>query len=154
MNLSVTLHAKNKQDLAKQLRTWADHLVGEDETPVEAATDEAEETVADDEDEEFGASSKKKAAKKKAAASFEEEETVEAEEPEEESFEEKEKPAKKTATKEKELTEADVMKACKAHAKEHDTETTQKLLMKTFKTKSVSKLKPEQYAQAIKILEG
>jgi hypothetical protein len=158
MNLSVTLHAKDKNDLAKQLRQWAEHLVGSDGPTDEPAEDIDADVAAEtevDEDDEFGASTKKKAAKKKAAAAFEDDEKAPDEEPAEESFddEEEEKPAKKVAAKKtKELAEADVMKACKAHAKENGPEATQKLLLKTFKTKSVSKIKPEQYAQAVKLL--
>lgn len=61
--------------------------------------------------------------------------------------EEEEKPKKKSK-----LTIDDVNDACKKRAARSSVAETLGILKKNFKVKSVSKLKPEQFAQAIKVL--
>lgn len=116
--------------------------------------EESDEDADDSEDEEEEAPVKKK----KTAAKFEEDD-----EDGEDTDDEEEvsaKPAKKKAPK---LTADDVQDACKAHVKylvAKKKKTGQEaraavvgILKKHFKTTSVSSLKPEQFAPAIKILK-
>lgn len=73
---------------------------------------------------------------------------------EEESFEEEETPPKKTAAAKAPKIDAKMVNdACKAHAKKNGFENTKNLLMKKFKTSSVSKLKPEQFADVLKVMK-
>jgi hypothetical protein len=103
----------------------------EEETEVAAAS-------TDDEEEEDLAP-KKTAAKKKAAnfGDDEEEEEVAA-------------PAKKA----KKITADQVNDACKAHAAENGIKVTKALLMKKFKTMSITEIDPSKYADVIKALEA
>ena len=100
-----------------------------------------------DDDGDFGATPvKSKGTAKKAAASFDDD----AEETEAEAEEVEEAPKKKA----KAPTKEDVNEACKAHAKRHSFEETKALLLKKFKTASVQKLKPEQYAAVLAVMKG
>jgi len=58
--------------------------------------------------------------------------------------EEVKKPAKAKA-----LTQKDVEAVCKAHARKHGFETTKALLAKKFKTSSIGKIDPENYAAVV-----
>ena len=110
-----------------------------------------------EEDDDFAAPPTKKGKVTKAA--FEEEEEAAEEE------EEKAPPAKKAPpTKKAKLKSDDVNAACKARVKAiieargcsgaEARASVLKLLKKHFKTESVSELEPEQYAEAIKLLNG
>lgn len=99
----------------------------EDESEDEDESDDEDETEDSDEDE------------------SEDEDEDESEDEDED--EEDEKPKKKSK-----LTIDDVNDACKKRAARSSVAETLSLLKKNFKVKSVSKLKPEQYAQAIKVL--
>lgn len=113
----------------------------------EAAPLEEDETI-EETDDEFA--SKKKSSKKKASVDFgTEDEEDTAEEPVEDEAEEEPPPPKKKA---KAPTLDDVNRACKAYSKENGFDETKALLQKKFKTSSVTKLKPEQYAQVIAVM--
>lgn len=147
--VTVTVSGASRVELVKNLRAFADNLDG---SPAQAKTgkvvaqEDVEET-ADADDEEFAP--KKKPAKK-VAASFDDEAEEEVEETEDEEVEEEAPKAKKA----KAPTKDDVNEACKLHAKRHSFDDTKALLMKKFKTSSVSKLKPEQYPAVIAAMKG
>ena len=162
--ITVTVAGTSRVDLVKNLRAFADNLDGA--PPKKSGkvvdTDDAEETTDTEEAEEDFAKPAKTAAKgKKAAATFDadEDEEAEAEEDEEseeeadEETEEEEAPAPKKAAKPAKIDAKAVNEACKAHAKKHGFDTTKALLLKKFKTSTVSKLKPEQYADVVKAMK-
>lgn len=123
-----------------------------EEEEEELESEAAEET---EEEEEDFAPKKKSAKKAKAAAFEEEEESEEAEETEEE--EDFTAPAKKTkGLKAKKITLDEVNDACKAKALSFGNGGVAKvraLLKKTFKSESVTALKPEQYAECVALME-
>lgn len=57
------------------------------------------------------------------------------------------------ATKGKKITEKEVNQAALAHSKTHTRPKTLELLNKHFKVKSISELKPEQYAKVLTVLK-
>ena len=114
---------------------------------------------------------------KKAAAATEEDEVDELEETEEidaddlgedtleassdeESFDDLDEDEEEVTTKKSakgktaKVTEKDVNAAAKIHAKKHTRPETLKILAKKFKVKSISELKPDQYAAAVAALKA
>lgn len=133
------------EEIAQQLRIQASlyegiakgGAKGKKELPEHEEPLSGSEVEPETEEEDFAP--KKKPAKK--AASFEAEEESAEEEVEEEA------PPKKKA---KAPTYDDVSAACKAYAKENGFEETKALLLKKFKTSSLTKIKPEDFAAVIK----
>ena len=157
--VTVTVSGANRVEIVKNLRAFADNLDGAPaaaKTGKVVATETADEVeAADDADDEEFAPKKKTAAKKGASFDDEAEAEVEADdEAEVEDEEVEEAPAPKKSAKAKAPTKEDVNEACKAHAKRHSFATTQALLLKKFKTKSVSTLKPEHYPAVIAAMKG
>jgi TATA-binding protein-associated factor Taf7 len=168
--ISVTVTGGSRVQLVKNLRAFADNLDGAPATKAgKVSVEEADETEStDDFEEETKPTKARGAAKstKKAASPADEDEAEEAEEDaeteeseDEESFDEEaeaeteeseddeEKPKKAAKGK---IDAKAVNEACKAHARKHGFEATQAILQKKFKTSSVGKLKPEQFAEVIK----
>lgn len=123
-----------------------------EKAPAKAASKKAApvvEPVDTDDDEDFAP---KKSTKKAAAASFDDDDAEETEAVTEDEEEDFTTPPKKTAeAKKPKLTVDMVNDACKTKAKETDRETVLKILKK-FKVKSVSELKPEQYGAVIEAM--
>jgi hypothetical protein len=138
--LKSSIHALEVQvTILKQLITsgkGAQAAVDEEEEDLDTApasddTEEDEEEIAP----------KKVAAKKKAAVNFGDDEDEEDEAP---------APAAKKAKK---ITADQVNDACKAHAAENGIKATKALLLKKFKTASITEIDPSKYADVLKAME-
>lgn len=128
----------------------------EDDLRLDTNASSEPEEADDDEDEDFAPKKKAKAKTKDFDEDEEEDETSgESEESDgdDEDSEEDEEPAPKKKTKEKKLTEDDINDAAKAHAGVKGRKATLALMLKKFKTQSVSDIKPEEYAKFIATLK-
>lgn len=137
--LKSQIHALEVQvTILKQLITGgkaAAAAVDEEEEETEVAA-----AAVDEEEEELAAKPKPK---KKAAANFGDEE--------EEDEEPAAAPAK--AAKAKKITADQVNDACKAHAAENGIKATKALLLKKFKTASITEIDSAKYGEVLKAME-
>ncbi len=147
-DFSMTVIAKSRSELVQKLRAYAEDFAGAGTTvtnknPFAAngkSTGKKVEEPSDDDGFVTEAA---------AGNGFDDEDTA----PEEnEILEKKAPPAKTVKPKLKKITLDSVNDACKAHAAIHGVPATRALLMKKFKTQSVTALKPEQWETCIALV--